>query len=121
MSQERPKVKYLKYIIEQVIRYRNDKIISGISDPIEIEKCFINDKPEIQKSYPWVCKIIIKNEDLKPIWIMLNKLQEVEDGKVDFKDIEKNLGQELSNKYIKKIKDEDLKMIKEKGMNKNKE
>jgi hypothetical protein len=103
MSDERPKVKYLKYVIEQVIRYRNDKILAGISDPIEIEKCIANDKPEIQKSFPWICKIVIKNENLNPIWVMLKKLKDVEDGKADFKDVENNLSKQLSDKYIKNI------------------
>ena len=117
MSDERPKVKYLKYVIEQVIRYRNDKILAGISDPIEIEKCFINDKPEIQKSFPWICKIVIKNENLTPIWIMLKKLKDVEDGKADFKEVENNLSKQLSDKYIKNIVEEDKKMIKKNGSN----
>ena len=120
MSEERPKVKYLKHVIEQVIRYRNDKMLSGVNDPVDIEKSFINDKPEIQKSFPWICKIIIKNEDLKPIWVMLQKLQEVEDGKVEFKEVERNLGNQLSDKFMKNIKDKDLEMIKKKGMNKDK-
>tara|TARA_B110000858_G_scaffold135658_1_gene154225 strand:+ start:475 stop:831 length:357 start_codon:yes stop_codon:yes gene_type:complete len=118
MSDERPKVKYLKYVIEQVIRYRNDKILAGISDPIEIEKCIANDKPEIQKSFPWICKIVIKNENLNPIWVMLKKLKDVEDGKADFKDVENNLSKQLSDKYIKNIIEEDKKMIKKNGTNK---
>lgn len=120
MSDERPKVKYLKYVIEQVIRYRNDKILAGISDPIEIEKCFINDKPEIQKSFPWICKIVIKNENLTPIWIMLKKLKDVEDGKADFNEIENSLSEELSNRYIKSIKEKDDKMKKKNNGSNNK-
>ncbi len=119
MSSERPKVKYIKYVIDQTMRYRNDKILSGISDPIEIERSFIADKPELQQNFPWICKMILKDQDLKPLWVMIKKLEDVENGKADFKETEKNLAKELSDKYIKDIKEADVKMIAEKGPNTN--
>jgi hypothetical protein len=104
MSGERPKMSYIKSIIEIVIRFKNDKKLSGINNLLKIENMFIDEHPRIQKEFPWICKMILKEQDLTPLWRMIKELENVENGKANFKDTEKKLSNELSDKYLKDIK-----------------
>ena len=97
----RPSVKEIKKNIEIIMIYVNNKIKSGEKNSFNIEKQFIKDHHDIYMSYPWIVKKICKREDLKPLFLMIKKLEDIENGKSTFKETEEKLGNALNNTYLK--------------------
>tara|TARA_A100001011_G_C14251103_1_gene817897 strand:+ start:37 stop:321 length:285 start_codon:yes stop_codon:yes gene_type:complete len=78
----------------------NDQVKLGITDSIKIEKLFIVKHADIYERYPWIVKKITRREDLRPLFVMIKKLEDVEKGKTTLKETETKLGEALAKEYV---------------------
>lgn len=84
-------------IINKYIESQGDK------DPFKIEMEIIEKYPEIYDDYPHLVKKLCKKEDMTMLVTMLNRLQNVEDGKESLASVEYNLGNNLADKYLNPV------------------
>jgi len=72
----------------------------GITESLNIELYIIDKYPDFYSSYPFLIKKICKKDDYNLIFNILDKLETVENGQADFKDVEQKLSIDLANKYL---------------------
>jgi hypothetical protein len=58
--------------------------------------------PDFYNDHPALVKKICKGDDIETLNLMLNNLEQVENGKKTLPEVEKKLGDDLFNKYMKK-------------------
>ena len=92
----------IKYTIKLIDTELKNMIAHGYTDPFENELKILELYPEFYDNYPFLIKKICKRQDIEMVYHMLNKLKQVEDGQTTLNHIEKELGEQLADKYLKK-------------------
>lgn len=99
-------VKKIRINIKIIKNWVEKQKNKGITDTLKLEQSVYDNLNEIYMSFPSIVKMICKDQDLKEVEKMLNKLEEVKEKKLTFKEAEKSLGDEYANKFLyPKIKD----------------
>ena len=56
--------------------------------------------PEFYDNYPFLVKKLCKNQDITMLYTMLEKLNQIEKGNSTLENVERNLGEQLAEKYL---------------------
>ena len=100
MSELKYSVKKIKKDVKTIMEFVKTLNDKGINDPIVIQQQFFSNHEDMYNRIPWIVKMICQKKDLKPLFIMIKKLEAVEKGETTLKETSKNLGEELADKYI---------------------
>lgn len=75
---------------------------SGIENPFDLEMDIMNNMCDFYDDFPSIVKRLCreKNQDNTYLYKMIRLLKQVEDGKVELKDVESSLGNELAEKFV---------------------
>jgi len=90
-------IKIIKQNIKDIQIYINSL---KITDELQLEINVMDKFKDFQIKYPFLVKKICKKEDLSVLYTMLEKLDEVEQGKNTFLNVEKNLADSLAKEYL---------------------
>lgn len=93
-------VKKIRINIEIVKNWVNKQKNKGITDSLKLEQSVYDNLNELYMSFPSIVKMICKNQDMKEVEKMINKLEEVNDKKITLEEAEKDLGDEYANKFL---------------------
>jgi hypothetical protein len=86
-----------------IIKKEIDKLKKvDLFDNFKCELSIMETFAEFYNEYPFLVKQLCKNDDIKFIYSMLERLNEVEKGNISLEETEKDLGEELAEKYIYK-------------------
>jgi hypothetical protein len=75
---------------------------NSVTVPFDLEMYFIDNMPELYDAYPTIIKRFCREEnpDNAYLYKMINLLEQVNDNKKTFKDVETNLAKELADKFV---------------------
>ena len=75
---------------------------SGITEPFDLEIEFMKSYPDLYDRYPTIIKRFCReeNQDNNYLYKMINLLEQVNENKLSLEKAEKDLGQELANKFL---------------------
>jgi len=93
-------VKKIRINIQIVKNWVNKQKNKGITDSLKLEQSVYDNLNELYMSFPSIVKMICKDQDMKEVEKMLNKLEEVKDKKITLEEAEKDLGDEYANKFL---------------------
>lgn len=73
--------------------------------PTEYEEKLDNFVPEFRKEYPFLYKLIINDSDLSNLYVFLNTIDNIKNGKISKEDATAKLGVMLDEQFVpKKLK-----------------
>jgi hypothetical protein len=89
----------IDHLIELIKNLKENKEYKD--DPFKLEMYILYTYPELYDSQPFICKYLCKpNCNISIIYTMLNKLEDVENGIKTMEDTEKELSNDLANKFL---------------------
>jgi DNA-binding ferritin-like protein (Dps family) len=87
-------IKHMINIIKKYIEENNNK------DNLSLEMDILNLYPDYYDRYPFLIKYLCKRTNDNMLDVLLNNLKIVNDDKTQLNKVEKDLGNELAQKYI---------------------
>ena len=94
----------IKNNIQQLEQHVKELKKQGISDSFDLEMKLIELMPEFYDLYPSIvkrfCKVDADKQDNTYLYKMLGLIEKIETGEKSLENVEKNLGDELAQKFI---------------------
>jgi hypothetical protein len=92
----------LRENVNTIIKLINDYRNKGIKDDFELEMLILNNYPELYEEYPAIIKRLCReeNQDNTILFQMIEQLENIEKGETTMEKVEKELGEELAEKFV---------------------
>lgn len=94
----------IKDKVEQILKDLKGK--TNLKTQLDKEMYLMNKYPDLYEKYPFLIKKLTKidkdEENLKFLYLMLDKIEQINKGETTQASVELDLGQQLADKYLKK-------------------